>query len=47
MPDSSLSTPEALDAFLNDPRIRGRLKPSTLRAYRTDLQATALEQRPQ
>jgi site-specific recombinase XerD len=32
----------ALDAFLSDPRIRGRLKPSTLRAYRTDLQAAAL-----
>ena len=33
---------DALDAFLSDPRIRGRLKPSTLRAYRTDLQAAAL-----
>jgi hypothetical protein len=30
---------DALDAFLSDPRIRGRLKPSTLPAYRTDLQA--------
>ena len=38
---------DALDAFLSDPRIRGRLKPSTLRAYRTDLQAAALALSPQ
>ena len=31
----------AIDAFLSDPRTRGRLKPSTLRAYRKDLAATA------
>lgn len=42
MPANSLSICEALDAFLSDPHIRGRLKPSTLRAYRTDLQAAAL-----
>lgn len=34
--------PDARDAFLSDPRICGRLKPSTLRAYRTEVQAAAL-----
>lgn len=32
---------DAADAFLSDPRTRGRLKPSTLRAYRKDLAAAA------
>lgn len=32
---------EMIDAFLSDPRTRGRLKPSTLRAYRKDLMAAA------
>ena len=30
---------EACSSYLNDPRTRGRLKPSTLRAYRKDLAA--------
>ncbi|MBX0330066.1 site-specific integrase [Oscillochloris sp. ZM17-4] len=36
-----ISFAETLDAFLSDPRTRGRLKPSTLRAYRKDLAAAA------
>jgi site-specific recombinase XerD len=38
---SAFSFRDALDAFLSDPRTRGRLKPSTLRAYRKDLAAAA------
>lgn len=33
---------DALDAFLNDSRTRGRLKPSTLHAYRKDLAAASV-----
>jgi len=32
---------EAYNMYLSDPRIRGRLKPSTLRAYRKDLAAAS------
>jgi len=32
---------DAANAFLSDPRTRGRLKPSTIRAYRKDLAAAA------
>lgn len=32
---------DVADAFLSDPRTRGRLKPATLRAYRKDLAAAA------
>lgn len=36
-----LSFAETIDGFLSDPRTRGRLKPSSLRAYRKDLAAAA------
>jgi len=36
-----LSLHEAVNAFLSDPRTRGRLKPSTLQVYRKDLAAAA------